>query len=232
MRAIYLTQLSSLVPGPKIELNSKEVVHHLKNVIRVKSGEKLKLLDGVGLEVTCCVTQVSKKSISIDVVDICSHESAAVIDLAFGAVKKAASEEIIRLSVELGFRKVTSVLTEYSQKDFLSSERCDRILSSALEQSNNPFMPIIENGVKLEEINYGKYARVYFFHPGGKQESCSESKAGEGSLLLIGPEGGFGPEEIDFLKSLENTQQISLPTPILRAPTAVPAAFGYVLRDL
>jgi RsmE family RNA methyltransferase len=49
------------------------------------------------------------------------------------------------------------------------------------------------------------------------------------TLIVIGPEGGFSPEESQTLLELKNGRALHLPTPILRTQTALIASVGYIL---
>jgi RsmE family RNA methyltransferase len=51
-------------------------------------------------------------------------------------------------------------------------------------------------------------------------------------LLIIGPEGGFSPQELELLHSKEALRVVNLPTPILRSPTAVAAGAGIMIESL
>src|SRR5690606_13827040 len=51
-------------------------------------------------------------------------------------------------------------------------------------------------------------------------------------LLIIGPEGGFSPKELEFLHSEEKVRVVNLPTPILRTPTALATGAGLLIESL
>jgi RsmE family RNA methyltransferase len=60
----------------------------------------------------------------------------------------------------------------------------------------------------------------------------TKSNLGDEKLLIVGPEGGFSPLEIEFLHQMPRIRILNLPTPILRTPTAVAAGAGIILGSL
>jgi 16S rRNA (uracil1498-N3)-methyltransferase len=107
------------------------------------------------------------------------------------------------------------------------SDRYQKILISALEQSNNPYLPEIHLLSSLKEIPFSQYENLYTFSPQENKYSAKQFSI-EKSLILIGPEGGFSTEEEGYLVE-KNSLLIKLPLPILRAKTATILAVGFLL---
>jgi RsmE family RNA methyltransferase len=63
---------------------------------------------------------------------------------------------------------------------------------------------------------------------GGQAATSSLSN----KLLVVGPEGGFSTNELNYLYSQKNIIPISLPTPILRTPTALAVGAGMMIQSL
>src|SRR5690606_7785814 len=111
----------------------------------------------------------------------------------------------------------------------INLERMNKHLVSAMEQSNNYILPELELNV-LSTLDFSQYDNVYLFST-RKVEGDVKSKltTAERNLILIGPEAGFSTQELIQIEKLSQIKLINLPTPILRAPTAVSCAVGYLL---
>lgn len=204
-----------------------ESAKHL-HVVRVKPDEDILILNGNGLKAFTKVGSVSKNEIELLVLSIEESVHGHAISLAMANPKKDAFEDILKIAVELGVRNIYPLSSDYSQFDYLPSERFQRILESALIQSNNPFMPSIHSQVSLEVFLNDLNTPLYFFNSKPTLYGKSEKIKGE-IKILIGPEGGFSSKEEALLLATPQVFSIHLPTPILRAPTAVASSIGYLL---
>jgi 16S rRNA (uracil1498-N3)-methyltransferase len=208
-------------------LLSGDEAHHFIKVLRLEVGENVLLLDGKGTIATAEVTSVTKKEMNLTVHSKKFIPSDNKIHLAIGIVKKEALEEILKASVEMGIKKLYLIRTQFSQPIFEWTERYQKLLIGALEQSNNPYLPEIKILSSIKELPLTDYINLYTF---SSQKSYTEENnfSLEKSLILIGPEGGFSSDEENFLIE-KNSQLINLPLPILRAKTATILAVGYLL---
>ncbi len=204
-----------------------DAAHHL-NVVRIRVNEDLLLLNGKGSILTSKVLSVAKNTIEIKVLKSETFIPKHQLSLAVAMPKKDAFEDILKMAVELGINEIYPLVSEYSQYEYAPSERVQRILESALIQSNNPFFPVIheqrELGVFLKE-----HRETIVFFNSRPAEVKKEQMQGPKKTILIGPEGGFSPEEVAAIGAYNSVLEIHLATPILRAPTAVASSVGYLL---
>lgn len=226
MRAAYV---QDLISEDQYSLTG-DILHHLVSVVRIEKGEELLLLNGKGLSITTSVMEVTKKSLILKKISEKTEELKFCMDLMLGIPKKDALELSLKQAVELGFQKVYLVRGSYSQNKVPGKERIHSLLVSALEQSNSPFLP------EVLETNWGAvpwndYGTVLLLDSQTGKTSSSRSVSDK-NLLIVGPEGGFSPEELQSLRSQKNLESILLPTPILRTPTAVAAGAGVLLQRL
>jgi 16S rRNA (uracil1498-N3)-methyltransferase len=227
MRAVFLkedfvvNQLKSI---------TGDSAHHL-NVVRIKENDEIILLNGNGKKGFAKIISTSKKEIVVKIERIEEAENKNKIEVVFSTPKKDASEDIIKFCVELGVSKIQPLTSKFSQSDFVANERMERIIESAMIQSNNLFWPEILPQISLEkflEINETKF--VYFSSQ--PIENSLSINSNEKVKILIGPEGGFSPDESEKILLHKNVNQIHFNTPILRAPTAVATSIGYLLSLL
>ena len=225
MRAIYYP-FSKESSTTKI-LVTDESAKHLQ-VVRVKLNDEVLVLNGKGQKAFTKVGTLSKNEVELIVETIETDHPLHEINLAIACPKKEAFEDILKMAVELGVQNIYPLTSEYSQYNYQASERVQRILESALIQSNNSFMPLIHPQVNLETFIEKLNTTLYFFN--SKPEDCGKSEIISGlKTILIGPEGGFSSLEIAKIMAKSQTFSIHLPTPIMRAPTAVATSIGYLL---
>lgn len=226
MRAVYI---EDLISEDQYVLNG-DILHHLVNVIRIEKDEELLLLNGKGLSVTTVVTEVAKKSLTLKKIADKTSAPKFHMDLVIGIPKKDALELSLKEAVELGFGKIYLVRGAYSQNRVPEKERITSLLISALEQSNSAFLPdVLETD--WETIPWNDYGTVLLLDSQSGKESSSRSIS-DRNLLIVGPEGGFSPEELESLRGKKNLESLLLPTPIMRTPTAVAAGAGVLLQRL
>ena len=226
MRAVYYP-FEQYEIGQNVQV-SGDTAHHL-NVVRVKLGEEILLLNGKGSKLNGKVISVEKKLVEVLVTKTETFKHTHNLSLAIANPKKDAFEDILKAAVELGIKNIYPLSSEFSQYDYVRSERVDRILESALVQSNNPFYPEIHTQLRLTDFLKGHKETLVFFNSRSSEVDVGKVSTQENTTILIGPEGGFSTNEVNQICAYAKILEIHLPTPILRAPTAVPASVGYLL---
>lgn len=225
MRAIYLENLT--VESEYILRG--EAFHHLVHVARVKLGEEILLLNGQGLEMRCEIVGISKRELSLKTLEHLFKKLKFRVDILLAMPKKDALDLCLKQVVELGIHTTYLVSTQFSQMKCPEKERLQKLLVSALEQSNSPHLTHVIS-LALKEIDYSAYDQVLVLdsqHP-GEQPNFAQGRL----LLVVGPEGGFSPEEFAFFDQLPNLCRLHLPTPIMRTPTALSCGVGVILQRL
>ncbi len=207
-------------------------LHHLVNVIRIETGEELLLLNGSGLEVKTIVEAISKRELRLKFVSSSEKSRAFHFDLALAMPKREALELCLKEATELGFRKIYLIRSDYSQMKTPESDRMEKLLVSALEQSNATYLPeVIE--ATWEKIPFQEYAEAILMDSQTKLNAkTSKHDESASRLLIVGPEGGFSPRELELLHSKEMVKVVNLPTPILRTPTALATGAGIMIQSL
>lgn len=206
-------------------------LHHLVNVTRIEKGEPLLLLNGKGLFIETIVDQISKKELRLKKLSDSEKSLSYHFDLALAMPKREAMELSLKQATELGFRTIYLIKSDFSQMRFPDPERTEKLLVSALEQSNAPFLPETVEAT-WESIPWESYEEALLLDSQTKISPSPKSHAIGRKLLIVGPEGGFSANEIKFLHSQETVRVLNLPTPILRTPTAVAAGAGILIESL
>lgn len=231
MRAIYLPHLQNDLAAEK-EITLSDI-HHLVNVVRVQENEEVLLLNGKGLKAIARINSITKKQVQLKILSQQKVDPQLNISLAQCIVKKEAMEDILRASVETGLIQVYPLQSQYSWHLFLPETRIEAILGHAAEQSNNPNLPLVSSPTKLIDFNFKEFDHVLYFTSNSEaQRKAQPISKTQKILLLIGPEGGLAPAEEELLFKQSNFSFFHLPTPILRAPTAVLVATGFTLSKI
>lgn len=204
--------------------------HHL-NVVRVRANESVLLLNGKGVRLTGVVKTIQKNQVEIEISNKEVLAPTHHLSLAIANPKKDAFEDILKAAVELGVKEIYPLSSEFSQYDYAPSERVDRIVESALIQSNNSFWPIVHSQTSLQDFLSNHKNTLVFFNSRANTSSKNSDILTLEKTILIGPEGGFSASEVEMISSHAKAFEIHLPTPILRAPTAVAASIGYLLAS-
>lgn len=204
---------------------------YLTGVMRLKLGDGLLLFNGRDGEWRATVAEVSKRGCVLSVEEK-TREQAGVPDLELivALVKRTRLETIVEKAAELGCRRVRLVITRRTNADHTRVERLQAIATEAAEQTGRLDVPEILPPEKLDRLIDGWDAsrRLLFCDEAGDALPAMEALKGARGpwAVLIGPEGGFAPEERQRLREAAFTTPASLGPRILRADTAAIAALS------
>ena len=202
---------------------------YLTQVMRLKVGDELLVFNGRDGEWRASVAEVLKKGVILRAEEQVRPQTYGPdLELIVAVVKKARVEAIVEKAAELGARRVRLVLTKRTNADRIRLDRLDAIAEEAAEQTGRMDVPAVDDPVKLDALldSWQPGRRLMFCdETGGAPAIAALGAAGAGPWsILIGPEGGFSPEEREQLRALPFTTAVSLGPRILRADTASIAA--------
>lgn len=227
MRAVWLSEIPET---PELVL-SGEAHHHLVNVLRMEADEELLVLDGKGLKVSTSISAITKREVRLSVTQRLHEARAISMDLLLGTPKRDALELCLKQATELGFRRIYLVRAAYSQQRLPEADRLQKLLISALEQSNAPYLPELHE-VSWSDIPWSEYGLALLLDSQNAGGGLGDPLPEKPLALVVGPEGGFDRAEHEFFRSQPNLTALRLPTPILRTPTALAAGAGVLLQRL
>ncbi|WP_292228442.1 16S rRNA (uracil(1498)-N(3))-methyltransferase, partial [Brevundimonas sp.] len=204
---------------------------YLTQVMRLKVGDDLLAFNGRDGEWRASVAEVLKKGVILRAEEQVRPQTYGPdLELIVAVVKKARVETIVEKAAELGARRVRLVLTQRTNADRIRLDRLDAIAEEAAEQTGRLDVPAVDDPVRLDAVLNGwEDGRRLMFcdETGGAPAVSALRAAGEGPWsILIGPEGGFSPEEGERLRSLPFSTAVSLGPRILRADTAAITAMS------
>ncbi len=224
---------AALVTGGTIAL-SETNARHLVQVLRKSAGYAFRLTNGKGTEAEVVLQIASKKSAEAKVLSVVQHpQPAAGLTLAVAFTKAAARNEwLLEKATELGVHRIIPLLTQRSESDKFKEVRWRGILVSALQQSNQYWLPQLETPQKWAAFlaqNRASSEALFIAHcaeDGTKNPFSRSLSAGTNATLLIGPEGDFSPAEIAGALA-QNFVPVTLGTTRLRTETAAIAGAAY-----
>ena len=212
---------------------------YLTTVMRLAVGDALLLFNGRDGEWRATVATVSKRGCTLAVDERTrAQASPPDLELVVALVKRARLETIVEKAAELGARRVRLVTTRRTNADHTKVARLQAIATEAAEQTGRLDVPEIAEPLALERLidRWEDGRRLMFCDEAGDDADAQwggergrarpalaalADKPGEqGWAILIGPEGGFAPEERARLRSLPFVTPVTLGPRILRADTA------------
>jgi 16S rRNA (uracil1498-N3)-methyltransferase len=215
----------TLADGAALTLEGPQA-NYLGAVLRVQEGAQVKLFDDRSGEWLAEVTEAGKRRVSLRVVtQLRKREPVPDLWLLFAPIKKGRIDWIAEKATELGVARLVPVLT---RRTIVDRVNCDRLMAhmiEAAEQCERTALPQLEEPQKLMQLLEGwPSERSLLFADEAGGEPMAAALAPAPAAILIGPEGGFAPEERDAIRALPQAKPVSLGPRILRADTAAVAA--------
>ena len=237
MSTIRLFLDTPLSADATIEIE-RDHAHYLFNVMRLSAGETVRVFNGRDGEWEATIVEAGKKR-GVLRADMHTRPQSEPpdIELIFAPIKKARTDFIVEKACELGCRSIRPVFTRYTNSERLNLPRLRAHMVEAAEQCEGLSIPALEPPEKLSALlaRWGDRALIFCDESRSSPEiftALSTLARGTPISVLIGPEGGFSPEESTQLRALTSVIPVSLGPRILRADTAAVAAITAIQSTL
>jgi len=219
--------------------------HHATHVLRVRAGERITVLNGVGDEFLCEVRDSTRDAVHLAVLEQKHHPPPPCrVTLLQALPKGKLFETIVQKATELGASRIIPLLSErvVVQLDQMEAarkaEKWQAVAIEAIKQCGSSYLPEVAPPVSPEDFLSRKepfeLCLVACLQPGSKhpREHFDGFRSRHGrnpasACVWIGPEGDFTPAEYKAIKAAD-ALPISLGPLILRSDTAM----GYCLSLL
>jgi 16S rRNA (uracil1498-N3)-methyltransferase len=229
---------------------SDEAAHQARNVLRLRAGDRVVVLDDTGWECEVELSQVDRDGVKGQVIEErqSAGEPRTRVKLYQSVLKARKFELVLQKGTELGIVEFVPLVSERSVVGDVSEvdakqERWRRVIREAAEQSRRGRLPVLRPTAMFapacqEAVEGGEMALIL--------SECEETvnlKQALGSAadqdsalsrvvsLFVGPEGGFTPEEV-YLAEQYGARPVGLGPRILRAETAGLVAASAVFYEL
>ncbi len=202
-----------------------EQAHYLGHVMRQPAGAEVALFNGADGEFQAEIAAIRRDRAQFVVTRrLRPQEAGPDLTLVFAPLKRDATNLVIEKATELGVSRIRPVFTERTNTGRLNLERLAAIAREAAEQSERLTLPVIEEPVRLFDL-LGTWPNDRVLSAAIERSGAARPRAmvgptGGPAALLIGPEGGFSPPELDALRRCPFVERIGLGPLILRAETA------------
>lgn len=220
-------------------------VNHIRNVLRMKPGERVVVSDGRDRDWYCVITDVQKEAVLLRAeAESPAAELPAELILYQGLPKGDKMEWILQKAVELGASRIVPVAMKRSvvkldpKREKAKAARWQAVSESAAKQSGRgkipQVSPVLSMAEAVREARDLDLALLPYENARGMQataEALAALRPGMRVGIFIGPEGGFEPEEAEALEKA-GARVLSLGRRILRTETAGLAALALCMTVL
>ena len=221
-----------VIPGPApdssfLRLTGDEA-HHLSRVSRVKPGEQVTLLDGVGGVYEAIVKKTVGIETELEIVAYTQVRPLPPVDMAIALTRAPRFDIAVEKCCELGLRGIVPLVSERTLRRGKGAAaekrrlRLERKVIAACKQSGQPYFthvaPVIDFEGLMESLP--SYSSIYLADRDGVGPVTGVAAPGRGAVLgIVGPEGGFTGEERRALIAA-GARMLSLGPSRLRSETA------------
>ncbi len=218
--SIRLHVTATLTAGTAFDATPAQA-HYLGTVMRRAAGDPLRLFNGIDGEWEGRIVALRRDRGRIEPVRLLRAQMAEPdLWLAFAPLKRDATELVVQKATELGAAAILPVLTARTNTSRLNAERLAAIAIEAAEQCERLTVPTIAEPRRLSALLAGWPAGRVLAAALERAEAPFLRPIAAPAALLIGPEGGFAPDELEELHRHPFVKGVSLGPRILRAETA------------
>ena len=205
---------------------------HAATVKRLRAGEQLDLVDGQGVRCRCAVVAVGRDTVTLDVLARTTEPAGTPrITLVQALAKGDRGELAVELATEVGVDEIIPwaasrcVQQWDGERGAKSLERWRSTARAAAKQSRRAWWPVVRDPVLIQGVVTLPGQLLVLHESAGV--GLSEVELSGDVVLVVGPEGGLTPEELDAFRAV-GAQVVRLGPTVLRTSTAGAAATAVV----
>jgi 16S rRNA (uracil1498-N3)-methyltransferase len=182
---------------------SKEESKHIIKVLRKKESDILFVTNGLGLLFTTEIKIASDSKCTVSINKIEKQKPLTYyLHLAVAPTKMNDRYEwFLEKATEIGIHEITPIICEHSERKVIKTERFEKIIESALKQSNSCFLPKLNESISFNDFikkDFNGQKFIAHCEETNKKALKNELIKNENVLVLIGPEGDFSVKEIEM----------------------------------
>ncbi len=220
MQLFYVPNIS----GAEVVLNETESKHAVR-VLRLQNGFRVNLIDGKGGFYEAEIADANPKKCRLSIVKSTKDFGKKDFNLHIAIAPTKNNDRFewfLEKATEIGIDEITPLLTSHSERKSINHERLEKILVSAMKQSLKAYLPKLNHLTSVKELIFNnKFENKFIAYCDDIQKIHLKDlvQKGKDTLILIGPEGDFSPDEIQM--AIENGfKVVSLGEARLRTETA------------
>jgi 16S rRNA (uracil1498-N3)-methyltransferase len=203
--------------------------HYIKQVLRLKKDNFITVFDGSGHEYEAVIKELYKNKILVVPSTSKFHEQKNKRQIRVGQslIKKDKMDMLIQKVTELGIHQISPLTSKYSTVKIKESrldnklEHWEKIIQSACEQCGRNILPLIDAPDSAQNFISNSLEERYrlILDPNATMRIHDINPMDKHIEMMIGPEGGFSDDEIEFAAK-NDFLPVSMGPRILRAETA------------
>ncbi|HRN88538.1 16S rRNA (uracil(1498)-N(3))-methyltransferase [Hyphomicrobium sp.] len=213
---------------------SPEQASYLRSVLRLADGDEILVFNGRDGEWRARLVAEGKRGAVLEAVELVRAQTGGPdLHYLFAPLKRARLDYMVQKATEMGAARLVPVLTRHTVAERVNLDRMRANAIEAAEQCGILRVPEIAEPVKLSALLDGwDAARTLVFCDEAAEQASPiaalSSRAAGPLAVLIGPEGGFSPDERAMIRAVPEAIALSLGPRIMRADTAAVAALALV----
>ncbi|OZG32002.1 MULTISPECIES: 16S rRNA (uracil(1498)-N(3))-methyltransferase [Rickettsieae] len=207
--------------------------HYLKTVLRLKIGDHFRIFNGIDGEFIAQITDITKNNLHVELTNILRKTIIEPeLTLGISIIKSDRMLDAIDMAVQLGVTKIIPLITERSQFRNVNNQKLMKCIIESTEQSERLIPPILMPLTSLSLFLDQNLNNSIIYANENEDENNTLLKIMPTSYsnisVIVGPEGGFSPNELKILSLRPNSLSISLGVNVLRTETAVAACLAQI----
>lgn len=221
---------TNLEKGEDITLTDHGTFHQMKDVLRLRKGDSVVLLDGQGLEFHGVIKKFLPKEVIVSKQELKKVSKTQKVELHLFAslIKKDKFEWVLQKATELGVTRITPIVSDRTEKLKLNMDRADKIVREASEQSERADVPFVDEPVSLAEALSLCETSATVLHLEGDPINVTQLRETGKVSLFVGPEGGWSEKDLNQFTHTSH-EIVSMGDQVLRAETASIAGCSLLL---
>lgn len=207
--------------------------HYLKTVLRLKIGDHFRIFNGIDGEFIAQITDITKNNLHVELTNILRKTIIEPeLTLGISIIKSDRMLDAIDMAVQLGVTKIIPLITERSQFRNVNNQKLMKCIIESTEQSERLTPPILMPLTSLSLFLDQNLDNSIIYANENEDENNTLLKIMPISYsnisVIVGPEGGFSPNELKMLSLRANSLSISLGANVLRTETAVATCLAQI----
>jgi 16S rRNA (uracil1498-N3)-methyltransferase len=193
---------------PAITADSKQIIlseeesKHACRVLRLKNGDLITLMDGVGGTYLAEIVDANPKRCAVSILNYeFKEKESKSIHIAIAPTKNMDRIEwFLEKTTELGIDEITLLLCKNSERKLVKEDRLEKILVSAMKQSKRTYLPKLNLMTSFKDFvnQYPQAALAHCYE--NEKKTLNAVFQPNNYPILIGPEGDFSLDEIEMAK--------------------------------
>lgn len=234
-------RLTGATPGQTIVVDGAEG-RHAATVKRIEPGEPVLLADGSGVVAECETVAAAADRLEVRIVAVREeHPGRPQVTLVQALAKGDRDDQAIEAATELGVDRIVpwqaerSIVQWRGERGAKARRKWEQVVRAAAKQSRRATVPVVaalldrKRLASLADANANANVALLVLHEDADEPLAGlDLSAADEVVLVVGPEGGISPAELDALRDV-GARVVRLGPHVLRASSAGPAAISVVM---